>query len=82
MQFVWPLGMPLVRKMSADLWEWEIRSRVEHGIARIFFTVVEQDIVLLHGFKKSQRTLKNELTTATQRMKDVQNATSKEASRK
>jgi len=37
-QFRWPLGMPLVRKMEADL--WEIRTRLGAGrIARVFFTV-------------------------------------------
>ena len=33
-QFGWPLGMPLVRKMEAHL--WEIRSRLKGGsIARV-----------------------------------------------
>ena len=36
-QFGWPLGMPLVRKLSADL--WEVRSHLESGIARVVFTV-------------------------------------------
>ncbi|QEP42067.1 hypothetical protein D5085_02265 [Ectothiorhodospiraceae bacterium BW-2] len=32
-QFRWPLGMPLVRKMEADL--WEVRSNLSNGnIAR------------------------------------------------
>ena len=35
-QFRWPLGMPLVRKLEPDL--WEIRSRLGAGrIARVFF---------------------------------------------
>jgi len=81
-QFGWPLGMPLVRKMSADL--WEVRSRLAQGIARVFFTVLRSDIVLLHGFvKKSQRTPAADLDTATQRMKEVHHAaTQKQIRRK
>lgn len=46
-QFGWPLGMPLVRKMSKDL--WEIRVTLPTRIARVFFTVVDDAMVLLHG---------------------------------
>ena len=35
-QFGWPLGMPLVRKMAAGL--WEVRSHIHDGIARVLFT--------------------------------------------
>ncbi len=61
LQFRWPLGMPLVRKLEADL--WEVRSRLAGGrIARVLFTVHEHEIALLHGFiKKSQKTPANEL---------------------
>lgn len=62
-QFGWPLGMPLVRKMEKDL--WEIRSHLEGRIARVLFTVREGQMVLLHGFiKKAQKTPKSELITA------------------
>jgi phage-related protein len=38
-QFRWPLGLPLVRKMETDL--WEVRSHLSGGrIARVFFTIV------------------------------------------
>jgi phage-related protein len=51
LQFRWPLGMPLVRKIEANL--WEIRSRLKDGqISRIFFTVERKEMVLLHGFIK------------------------------
>ena len=64
-----PMGLPLCRKMDTDL--WEIRSTVTDGICRIFFTVEENMIILLHGFiKKSQRTPQTELTTAKNRLKD------------
>jgi len=67
LQFGWPVGMPLARKMDADL--WELRSTISSGIARTFFTVYQKKIVLLHGFvKKSQKTPSNELATAKRRL--------------
>jgi phage-related protein len=67
-QVGWPLGMPLVRKMEADL--WEIRISLASGIARIFFTVSGNTMLLLHGFiKKSQATPKSELELAKNRLK-------------
>lgn len=66
-QWRWPLGMPLVRKMRKDL--WELRSTIPDGIARVFFTVWEEQIVVLHGFvKKSGKTPDNELETAERRL--------------
>ena len=66
-QFRWPLGMPLVRKLEADL--WEVRSRLSGGrIARILFTVHYNEMALLHGFiKKSQKTPAKDLQLARQR---------------
>jgi phage-related protein len=69
-QLRWPLGMPLVRKIEASL--WEIRSHVKDGIARVFFTVDRPVMVLLHGFiKKSQRTPANELQVVRCRLADA-----------
>ncbi len=66
-QFRWPLGMPLVRKISADL--WEVRSHLSSGrVARVFFTVAGNEMALLHGFiKKSQKTPLKDLETANAR---------------
>ena len=66
-QFRWPLGMPLVRKIEADL--WEVRSHLSGGrIARIFFTVRGSEMALLHGFiKKSQKAPAKDLQLARQR---------------
>lgn len=68
-QFRWPLGMPLVRKMEAGL--WEIRSRLSGGrIARILFTVRDSKMILLHGFiKKSRNTPQRDLNLARNRRK-------------
>ncbi|MBP6703825.1 MAG: type II toxin-antitoxin system RelE/ParE family toxin [Vicinamibacteria bacterium] len=66
MQFGWPVGMPLVRKLEADL--WEVRVTLASGIARVFFTVLRDEAILLHGFiKKSQKTPLMELETARRR---------------
>jgi phage-related protein len=63
-QFRWPLGMPLVRKMENDL--WEVRTRLgNRRMARIHFTIRGNEMALLHGFiKKSQKTPANELSLA------------------
>jgi phage-related protein len=62
-QFGWPLGMPLVRKMEKDL--WEVRCHLEGRIARVLFTVMKGHMVLLHAFiKKAQKTPRSELDTA------------------
>ncbi len=68
-QFRWPLGMPLVRKMEANL--WEVRSKFTSGnITRVFFTVKGSQMVLLHGFiKKSQKIPQKEIDLARTRMK-------------
>ncbi|MFT3962551.1 type II toxin-antitoxin system RelE/ParE family toxin [Propionivibrio sp.] len=69
-QFGWPLGMPLVRKMDKDL--WEVRMHLEGRIARILFTVDEGVMVLVHGFiKKSQDTPLNDLKLAASRRDKV-----------
>ena len=66
-QYRWPLGMPLVRKMGPKL--WELRSSIPDGIARLFFTVWDEHIVALHGFvKKGQKTPDYELETAQRRL--------------
>lgn len=67
-QFGWPLGMPLVRKLERDL--WEVRVRLPGGIARVFFTAGDGQMVLLHGFiKKSQKTPADDLALAKARLR-------------
>ena len=67
LQFGWPIGMPLTRKMGNDL--WELRSTLSSGIARTFFTIFQGKIILLRGFvKKSQKTPANELATVKRRL--------------
>lgn len=65
-QFGWPIGMPVVRKLETGL--WEVRTTLDDTIARVIFTVVGAEMVLLHGFiKKSQKTPPADLKTARQR---------------
>jgi phage-related protein len=70
-QFGWPLGMPLVRKLAKGLWEF--RSRLPGRIARVIFTSREGRMVLLHGFiKKSQKTPQEDLELAKTRLRMLQ----------
>ncbi len=69
-QFGWPLGMPLVRKMEPGL--WEVRSMIDVGITRVLFTTAGPVMVLLHGFiKKSGKTPGADLKLALRRAKEV-----------
>lgn len=69
-QIGWPLGIPLVRKLEADL--WEIRSHVPDGIARIIFTMYGSTMILLHGFiKKSRKIPVSDLALAKARLQQV-----------
>ncbi|AEA67235.1 hypothetical protein PHLH3_11760 [Pseudomonas sp. St386] len=65
-QIGWPIGMPVVRKLDTGL--WEVRIDLGDTIARVLFTVVGSDMVLLHAFiKKSQKTPTTDMATAKQR---------------
>ena len=65
-QMGWPIGMPVVRKLDIGL--WEVRVDLSNTIARVLFTVVGSNMILLHGFiKKSQKTPMSDLATAKQR---------------
>jgi phage-related protein len=69
-QFGWPLGMPLIKKIEADL--WEVRSHLPQGISRVLFTVEGEILILLHGFvKKSQKAPLHELELARRRLRDL-----------
>ena len=65
-QYAWPVGKPLVDHLDDGV--WEVRSRLDNRIARTLFAVVNQEIVLLHGFiKKSQKTPADEFDLARKR---------------
>ncbi|MDR0723269.1 MAG: type II toxin-antitoxin system RelE/ParE family toxin [Treponema sp.] len=64
-----PLGLPLVDKISDNL--WEIRSHIPDGICRTFFTIHTHTIILLHSFvKKTKKTPLKELEIAQRRLQE------------
>ncbi|HCM25151.1 MAG: hypothetical protein A2Z99_06170 [Treponema sp. GWB1_62_6] len=66
----WPIGLPLVRKMDAEL--WEVRTDLPNKISRVVFTVWKGFMVLLHGImKKSQKTPQEDLELAKKRRNAV-----------
>jgi len=65
-QWRWPLGLPLVDYMGSGL--WEIRSKLNDRIARIFFIEYDQKLILLHAIiKKSRTTPQQDLKLARRR---------------
>ncbi len=66
-EYGWPIGMPTCRPMGKGL--YEVRSNLPDGkIARVFFCIFENHMILLHGFiKKSQKTPVKELDLALKR---------------
>ncbi|MEJ2346716.1 MAG: type II toxin-antitoxin system RelE/ParE family toxin [Gammaproteobacteria bacterium] len=70
-QYGWPIGMPVVRKMDSGL--WEIRCRLDQRIARILFPVKGERMILLHGFiKKSRKTPQADLQLAKARKANLE----------
>lgn len=69
-QFGWPMGMPLIEKIGKDI--WYVRTHIRDGIARTFFTVEKNTMVLLHGFiKKTGSIPLNEQQTVKRRLKNL-----------
>jgi phage-related protein len=73
LEYCWPVGMPKCSPMKNVKGLYEIRSNISSGrIARIFFVLVGNQMVLLHGFvKKTQKTPDKELKLASDRLKEV-----------
>jgi phage-related protein len=66
-QFRWPLGLPLVRKIERKV--WEVRTQLPTRIARVLFSIKENKMVLLHGFiKKTESTPPKDLELARDRI--------------
>jgi len=63
-EFGWPIGLPVSRPLGRGL--YEVRSNLDRNrIARMLFTIVDDEMVLLHGFiKKSRKTPKADLNLA------------------
>lgn len=73
-EFGWPLGMPLCRPITGRAGLWEIRSNLSGGrIARVFFCIVGNRMVLLHGIlKKTQKTPAKDLDLAMKRKQELE----------
>lgn len=64
------LGIPHIKKIEQNL--WELRIIFGGNIFRIFFSIMQMKIVLLHGFrKKTQKTPRNEIDIAKNRLKEI-----------
>ncbi len=70
-EFGFPIGMPVCRKLGSKL--YEVRSDIsDKKIARVIFTVMSEYMVLLNGFiKKDQKTPKSEIDLALKRKKEI-----------
>ena len=71
-EFGWPIGMPYCRGIGHGL--WEVRSNLSGGrIARVIFTIVGGEMVLLHGFeKKTQKTPMHDIELALRRKREIE----------
>src|SRR5215216_3702736 len=71
-EFGWPIGMPYCRSLGHGL--WEVRSDLTGGrIARVIFSIVTGEMILLHGFeKKTQKTPAKDIDLALSRKRDIE----------
>ena len=71
-EFGWPVGMPVCRPLGIGL--WEVRSNLRDGkIGRIVFCIINDEMVLLHGFiKKTQKTPQQDIELARKRRKELE----------
>ncbi len=71
-QFGWPVGLPLCRPLSDGL--WEVRSSLpSRREGRVFFGFHEGMLTALHAIiKKTQKTPREDLQLARERLKEMQ----------
>jgi len=72
-EYGWPVGMPTCKPMKNGL--FEVRTDLSSNrIARVLFFIINEEMVLLHGFiKKTQKTPDKDLDIAKKRKKEVKN---------
>ena len=64
-------GHALCRSLGEGL--WEVRTRLDDRVVRVFFCVSGELMELLHGFiKKSRRTPKDDLDLARRRKRELE----------
>ena len=71
LQNEWPIGMPICKNIGQFKGCWELRTRTRRlKSLRIFFTVEDGKVVLLHGFtKKENQTASSDINTAAERLR-------------
>ena len=72
-EFGFPIGMPLVKKIDTKHKLWEVRSKLASDkISRVIFTIYKDCMILLHGFiKKDQKLPEKEKNIAIERRKKL-----------
>ena len=72
-EFGFPIGMPLVKKIDTKYNLWEVRSTLSSNkIARVIFIIYKDCIILLHGFiKKEQKLTLKDKNIAIERKKKI-----------
>ncbi|QOG11242.1 type II toxin-antitoxin system RelE/ParE family toxin [Arcobacter sp. FWKO B] len=72
-EFGFPIGMPLVKKIDTKNQLWEVRSHLNSDkIARVIFTIYKDCMILLHGFiKKEQKLPEKDKNIAIVRRKNI-----------
>jgi len=71
-EYGWPIGMPLCRKVRGDIWEVRSKLTGNNNIARVLFAATDKHLVLLNGFvKKTQKTPDDEIDLAQQRLRSL-----------
>jgi len=66
----WPLGKPYVDGFGGGL--YEVRTSYRGQQYRVLFVILEETMILLHGFqKKTQKTPAAEIKLARRRQKEV-----------
>jgi len=72
-RFGWPLGMPLVDHVDGQI--CGVRTRLATRLARILFVLEGNEMILLHGFIKKERTMPTpDLDLTRQRLKKLRSA--------
>ncbi len=73
-EYGWPVGLPLCRPITSRRGLWEIRSSLNGGrIARIFFCIRSDEMVMLHAIiKKTQKTPDAALDLAVRRQREIE----------
>jgi phage-related protein len=69
-QWQWPVSMPLVDGLGGGL--YEVRTRVDRVNYRVLFCIVDNEMVLLHGFVKKVRSAPAEIALGRTRQRQVQ----------